>query len=87
MSVTLILADDQPTILYGLEQLFAREPDFHVLASVGSLWATRMLSIGCPHGLKGSGRSAGLVHKSTGRGWIMRQVPNFAAVLQRADGQ
>ena len=55
--------------------------------SVGSLWATWMLSIGCPHGPKGSGRSAGLVHKSTGRGWIMRQVPNFAAMLQRADGQ
>ena len=33
MSVTLILADDQPIILYGLEQLFAREQDFHVLAS------------------------------------------------------
>jgi hypothetical protein len=31
---------------------------------VGGLWATRMLSIGCPHGPKGSGRSAGLVHKS-----------------------
>ena len=33
MSVTLVLADDQPIILYGLEQLFAREQDFHVLAS------------------------------------------------------
>jgi two-component system nitrate/nitrite response regulator NarL len=33
MSVTLVLADDQPIILYGLEQLFARERDFHVLAS------------------------------------------------------
>ena len=33
MSVTLVLADDQPIILYGLEQLFAREEDFHVLAS------------------------------------------------------
>ena len=36
---------------------------------------------------KGSGRSVGLVHKSTDRGWIMRQVPNFAAVLQRGRGQ
>ena len=33
MSVTLVLADDQPIILYGLEQLFAREQDFHVLVS------------------------------------------------------
>ena len=33
MSVTLVLADDQPIILYGLEQLFAREQDFHVLGS------------------------------------------------------
>jgi DNA-binding NarL/FixJ family response regulator len=33
VSVTLVLADDQPIILYGLEQLFAREQDFHVLAS------------------------------------------------------
>ena len=55
--------------------------------SVGSLWATWMLSIGCPHGPKGPGRSAGLVHKSTGRAWIMRQVPNFVAVLRWADGK
>ena len=33
MSVTLVLADDQPIILYGLEQLFAREQDFHVAGS------------------------------------------------------
>jgi len=33
VSVTLVLADDQPIILYGLEQLFAREQDFHVLVS------------------------------------------------------
>ncbi len=33
MSVTLVLADDQPIILYGLEQLFAREQDFQVLVS------------------------------------------------------
>jgi DNA-binding NarL/FixJ family response regulator len=33
VSVTLVLADDQPIILYGLEQLFARERDFRVLAS------------------------------------------------------
>ncbi|MGH8594759.1 MAG: response regulator [Gammaproteobacteria bacterium] len=33
MSVTLVLADDQPIILYGLEQLFAGEQDFHVLVS------------------------------------------------------
>jgi DNA-binding NarL/FixJ family response regulator len=33
MSVTLVLADDQPIILYGLEQLFAGEQDLHVLAS------------------------------------------------------
>ncbi|MCA1602765.1 MAG: response regulator transcription factor [Acidobacteria bacterium] len=33
MSVTLVLADDQPIILYGLEQLFAAEQDFHVLVS------------------------------------------------------
>ena len=33
MSVTLVLADDQPIILYGLEHLFAREQDFHVLVS------------------------------------------------------
>jgi len=36
MSVTLVLADNQPIILYGLEQLFAREQDFHVLASCGA---------------------------------------------------
>ena len=34
--------------------------------SVVSLWATGMLSIGCPHVPKGSDRSEGLVHKSTG---------------------
>ena len=28
MSVTLVLGDDQPIILYGLEQLFAGEQDF-----------------------------------------------------------
>ena len=33
VSVTLVLADDQPIILYGLEHLFAREQDFHVLVS------------------------------------------------------
>jgi DNA-binding NarL/FixJ family response regulator len=33
VTVTLILADDQPIILYGLEQLFAGEQDFHVLVS------------------------------------------------------
>ena len=33
MSVTLILADDQPIILYGLEQLCAGEQDFHVAGS------------------------------------------------------
>ena len=33
MSVTLVLADDQPIILYGLEQLCAGEQDFHVVGS------------------------------------------------------
>jgi DNA-binding NarL/FixJ family response regulator len=33
VSVTLVLADNQPIILYGLEQLFAREQGFHVLVS------------------------------------------------------
>ncbi|MGH8472786.1 MAG: LuxR C-terminal-related transcriptional regulator [Gammaproteobacteria bacterium] len=33
MSVTLVLADEQPITLYGLEQLFAREQDFQVLVS------------------------------------------------------
>jgi DNA-binding NarL/FixJ family response regulator len=33
VSVTLVLADDQPIILYGLEQLFAGEQDFHVVVS------------------------------------------------------
>jgi DNA-binding NarL/FixJ family response regulator len=33
VSITLVLADDQPIILYGLEQLFASEQDFHVLVS------------------------------------------------------
>ncbi len=53
-----------PVILFVVEpvELVGERPE-----SVGSLWATRMLSIGCPHGPKGSGRSEGLVHKSKGQ--------------------
>jgi hypothetical protein len=43
-----------PVILFVVEpvELVGERPE-----SVGSLWATRMLSIGCPHGPKSSGRS------------------------------
>ncbi|MGH8659496.1 MAG: hypothetical protein ACREV4_13755 [Gammaproteobacteria bacterium] len=51
------LRDKTPIV--GAVELVGERPE-----SVGSLWATRMLSIGCPHDPKGSGRSAGLVHKS-----------------------
>lgn len=33
MSTTLVLADDHPIILEGLEQLFRRDKDFHILAT------------------------------------------------------
>lgn len=33
MAIRLILADDHPIVLHGLQQLFARHPDFAVVAS------------------------------------------------------
>ena len=36
MSTTLVLADDHPIILEGLEQLFRRDKDFQVLATCSS---------------------------------------------------
>ena len=32
MTVALVLADDHPVVLDGLEQIFSLEPDFKVLA-------------------------------------------------------
>ncbi len=36
MAIRLILADDHPIVLHGLEQLFARTPDFQVVATCKS---------------------------------------------------
>jgi DNA-binding NarL/FixJ family response regulator len=36
MATTLVLADDHPIILEGLEQLFRRDKEFHVLATCNS---------------------------------------------------
>jgi DNA-binding NarL/FixJ family response regulator len=35
MAITLVLADDHPIVLLGLQQLLALEPDFRVLAGCG----------------------------------------------------
>jgi DNA-binding NarL/FixJ family response regulator len=37
MAVSLVLVDDHPFVLGGLEQLLRAEPDFEVLATCGSL--------------------------------------------------
>ena len=72
-------------LIVGAVEVVGERPE-----SVGSLWATRMLSIGCPHGPKGSGRSAGLVHKSIARssyaiatGSSVRMSPALSFSLSR----
>ena len=47
MPITLVLADDHPIFLSGLEEIFRLEPDFQVLARClegqAALWAVRQL--------------------------------------------